>query len=99
MTAAAQPLGAAARPPGAPFPVKVKVLLFASARRWAGASELTLEAAAGARAADVLADPRLAALGPHRASLRLAVNEAFVAGDHPLCEGDVVAVLPPVSGG
>lgn len=79
--------------------MKVKVLLFASARRQAGASELSFEAPAGARAADVLSDPRLAALAPHRASLRLAVNEEFVAGDHVLQDGDVVAVLPPVSGG
>lgn len=77
----------------------VKVLLFASARRWAGAGELSLEVPAGARAADVFADPCLAGLTPHRAALRLAVNEEFVAGDHALKDGDVVAVLPPVSGG
>lgn len=77
----------------------VKVLLFASARRLAGAAELSFEAPAGARAEDVLEDPRLAALAPHRASLRLAVNEEFVAGGHALKDGDVVAVLPPVSGG
>lgn len=77
----------------------LKILLFASARRWVGASELALEAPAGARADDVFADPRLAGLAPHRAALRLAVNEEFVAGDHALKDGDVVAILPPVSGG
>ncbi|TBR24001.1 MoaD/ThiS family protein [bacterium] len=86
-------------PPAPAAPVTVKVLLFASARRWAGAGELTLEPKAGARASDVFADPRLAALVPHRAALRLAVNEEFVADGHPLKDGDVVAVLPPVSGG
>lgn len=79
--------------------MRVKVLLFASARRLAGSAELTLEAAPGARAADVLSDPRLASLLAQRASLRLAVNEEFVADGHALKDGDVVAVLPPVSGG
>lgn len=74
----------------------VKVLLFAAARRWAGAPELALELPAGARAGDVLAHP---ALAPHRASLRLAVNEEFSPESRALADGDVVAVLPPVSGG
>ena len=77
----------------------VRVLLFAAARRWAGTSELSWDAPAGARAADVFADPRLAPLTPHKAALRLAVNEAFVDGGHALAEGDTVAVLPPSSGG
>lgn len=79
--------------------MKVRVLLFASARRWAGAGEVPLELPAGARAGDVLSHPALAAVAPHRASLRLAVNEEFVAEDRALAEGDVVAVMPPVSGG
>jgi molybdopterin converting factor small subunit len=70
--------------------------LFAAARRWVGAAEVALELPSGARAGDVLAHP---ALAPHRASLRLAVNEEFAAEDRVLAEGDAVAVLPPVSGG
>ena len=31
--------------------------------------------------------------------VRLAVNRAFVALNHPLADGDEVAVIPPVSGG
>jgi molybdopterin converting factor small subunit len=31
--------------------------------------------------------------------LRLAVNESYVTNDHALKAGDIVAVLPPVSGG
>ena len=79
--------------------MNVRVLLFAAARRWAGSGELTWAAAPGARAADVYGEPRLAGLAAHRAALRLAVNEEFVAEGHPLKDGDVVAVLPPVSGG
>ena len=33
------------------------------------------------------------------ASLRFAVNQEFVDMHHRLCDGDEVAVLPPVSGG
>ena len=79
--------------------MNVKVLLFAAARRWTGTAELSFSAAAGARAADVYLEPRLAGLLPHRRTLRLAVNEEFVGDGHALKDGDVVAVLPPVSGG
>ena len=79
--------------------MRVRVLLFAAARRWAGTAELSVECPAGARAADVFREPRLAALLPHRRTLRLAVNEEFVADGHALKDGDAVAVLPPVSGG
>lgn len=34
-----------------------------------------------------------------RDSLRMAVNEEFVGADAELCDGDEVAVIPPVSGG
>jgi molybdopterin converting factor small subunit len=32
-------------------------------------------------------------------SLAIAVNREYAAGDRVLCEGDEVALLPPVSGG
>ncbi|MBI4498216.1 MAG: MoaD/ThiS family protein [Chloroflexi bacterium] len=40
--------------------------------------------------------PSLARYGPH---LMLAVNAEYVRPDHPLHDGDEVALIPPVSGG
>lgn len=33
------------------------------------------------------------------ASIRIAVNDELVLGDRPLCEGDEISFLPPMSGG
>ncbi len=66
----------------------------------AGVEQRAYDLAAGTTLgglAGVLANesPRLgAALG-----VRLAVNRRFAALDHELCDGDEVAVIPPVSGG
>jgi molybdopterin converting factor subunit 1 len=35
----------------------------------------------------------------HRASVRVARNEAFAANDEALSDGDVIALIPPVAGG
>jgi len=80
----------------------VEVLFFAAARERAErdsdhvpwTEDLTLGALVTHL---VTAYPALAPLLPY---LRLALNEAFVADlEHPLAAGDVVALIPPVSGG
>ncbi len=38
-------------------------------------------------------------LGVSISGLRAAVNDEFVAWDHPLTDGDQLALLPPMSGG
>ena len=38
-------------------------------------------------------------LGVSISGLRAAVNDEFVSWDHPLTDGDQVALLPPMSGG
>jgi molybdopterin synthase sulfur carrier subunit len=38
-------------------------------------------------------------LGLLVADLRVAVNDAFAPWDHPLADGDRIALLPPMSGG
>ncbi len=79
--------------------MKIVVLLFAEARNRVGSSELTLELPEGSRAGDIFKDSALTSLAEHRASMRVAVNEEFAAEGSTLKEGDVVAVIPPVSGG
>lgn len=79
--------------------MRVRVLLFASARQRAGRGEVELSLPPGARASAVLESPVLAALRADRSSLRVAVNEEFSDWDAALSDGDVLALLPPMSGG
>ncbi len=80
----------------------VEVLFFAAARERAERDSALLPwvegITLGALVTDLVATyPALEPLLPY---LRLAVNEAFVADlGHPLAAGDVVALIPPVSGG
>lgn len=81
--------------------MQLRVLVFAGLRERLRRDSVDLELPAGARARDVLA--ALAALEPAlSASLsvsRVAVGHEFVGPDHPVAEGDEVAIIPPVSGG
>jgi molybdopterin converting factor subunit 1 len=81
---------------------RVKVLYFAGMRDLAGRAEEDMDLPAGvatvgdfaAHLARVL--PGFAAL---RASVRVARNEAFADDADRLAAGDVLALIPPVSGG
>ena len=81
--------------------MKVRVLFFASVADAAGARSLEVDVDGGATVADVRRKleserPRLAGrLGKCAA----AVNTDVVPAGRALVEGDVVAFLPPVSGG
>lgn len=81
--------------------MQLRVLLFAGLRERLRRDALDLELPAGARAADVLG--ALAAASPDLSGslsvCRVAVNHEFVAADHPVADGDEVAIIPPVSGG
>ena len=81
--------------------MNVTVHLFAAAREAAGSEGCHLvlpEPASGLHVRAALAErfPRLAAV---LTSARLAVNEEYRAWDAPLADADVLAVIPPVSGG
>ena len=81
--------------------MRVRVLLFAALREAAAARELAVELPDGAGVTELR--ERLTAthprLGPLLERVAAAVNEEYAAGDRPLREGDVVALIPPVSGG
>ena len=76
--------------------IAVTVRLFAGLRERAGAREVALELAEGARAGDVWPALRL---GDEPPGLALAVNRRYANRDQPLEPGDEVALIPPVSGG
>jgi molybdopterin converting factor subunit 1 len=81
--------------------MQVKVLLFASLREAAGASQLELTLPERAKGGAVL--EALAQRLPERKGLldrsALAINEVYASFDTGLEDGDTVAVIPPVSGG
>jgi MoaE-MoaD fusion protein len=74
--------------------MRVRVKLFAGLRERAGWSERELDGAD--RVADVW--PALE-LGDEPKGLLYAVNKEYADRDHPLADGDEVALIPPVSGG
>jgi molybdopterin converting factor subunit 1 len=81
--------------------MRVRVVLFASYRDLAGASEVLVDLPPDARAQDAVAALRQrsvrAASLPERPVV--AVNEEYVSLDAPLRDGDELALLPPVAGG
>ena len=81
--------------------MNVTVLLFAAARDAAGMPETRLELPAGATAGDAVEAlvRRFPPLNAWRSAVRVAVNEAYADEAAELREGDVVALIPPVSGG
>jgi MoaE-MoaD fusion protein len=76
--------------------VRVTVRLFAGLRERAGTAKQELELPEGSRVNDAWTGLELGAEPP---GLLFAVNLEYVDHEHPLSEGDEVAVIPPVSGG
>ena len=81
--------------------VRIQVLCFAAARDAVEAARVELDLQDGATVESGIAGladrhPRLRAMLP---TLRYAVNEEFAPASQPLRDGDVLALIPPVSGG
>lgn len=81
--------------------MKIEVLHFAWLRERIGSDRETLDVSDGATVAAVanaIID-RAGIDGERARSIRFAVNESFVDGDHRLEDGDRLALIPPTSGG
>lgn len=81
--------------------MKVKVLFFAQLKEFFGESERTVEVEEGttvSELASLLVD-ELKRSAVKMLPLRYAVNEKFEDGAKPLQHHDVLALIPPVSGG
>ena len=83
----------------------MKLLYFAWLRARIGTAEERVEPPAGVTTVAALLD-WLKGRGPGFAEalkdprvVRVAVNQRYVAGDHPVKPGDEVALFPPVTGG
>lgn len=81
--------------------MRIDILLFASFREYVGKDRMTIDVPVGTKVADTLhyigADPTLAA--KYEPSLLFAVNRTYATRETVLCEGDEVALIPPVAGG
>jgi len=80
--------------------MKITVLFFGVAQDLAGMRQIPIELPMGTSVGTlrrVLAE-RFSGLD-EGLGYALAVNEKLCTDDHPLSDGDVAAVLPPVSGG
>ncbi len=81
--------------------IRVRVLFFGAAREAACADEASLDVEAPATAESAFAQvlEHYPALRRFGRSLLLAVNQEYALMDREVCEGDELAVFPPVSGG
>jgi molybdopterin converting factor subunit 1 len=81
--------------------MQIQILLFASVREAAGSSRISVSLEDGARASAVIDE--LGRRLPDRHALlercAIAINEEYASPAAQLTDGDIVAVIPPVSGG
>ena len=81
--------------------MKVNVRLFAGLHDLLGQRRVTLELADGATVAQLREQlgRQYPVVVPFLSTLVCAVDEEYVTAEHPLRDGDDVALIPPVSGG
>jgi molybdopterin converting factor subunit 1 len=81
--------------------MRITVCFFARLREIAGQPRVSVEVPDGSSVDAVWKHliESTPALAPHRAALAVAVDEEFARFTTPLRDGQVVALLPPVSGG
>ncbi len=79
--------------------MKIRILYFAVLRERVGQSTQELDVTPRTTAAQLLQRLRNEHGESTFASVRVACNEEFVSDTHVLHDGDIVALIPPVSGG
>ncbi len=81
--------------------MKTVVKFFAALQDMTGSREVEIELADGTTIDQLRRDlcARYPRLGDYSGSLMYSVNAEYVRPDHALRDGDVVALIPPVSGG
>ncbi|WP_409272579.1 molybdopterin converting factor subunit 1 [Neobacillus sp. SCS-31] len=75
-----------------------KVMFFAHLRDAAGADSITVDAA-GKTVAELKAELSKKYNLPKMDTVMAAINEEFSSNEETINEGDVIAFIPPVSGG
>jgi len=80
---------------------RVTVLFFGPAKDWTGCDSTSVDLAAEADLGSLqrALGRRYPALRPALPTVRFAVNETFADADRTLHSADVIALIPPVSGG
>jgi len=81
--------------------MRLTVLLFATLKDAARASQIEVELPSGATVADLLREAARShpAMARWMAHVRVAVNQEYVGSTAQLSAGDEIAMIPPVSGG
>ena len=81
--------------------MRARVRLFARLSELAGTRETEVELGEGLSVGDAyrLLCQRYPDLADYSHSLMFAVNAHYVSPEHPLADGDELALIPPVSGG
>ncbi len=81
--------------------MKVRVLYFATCREIFGQREQEIDLREGASVNDLIEalSSQASTFREMERSLMVSVNQAYVARDRALEDGDEVALIPPVSGG
>jgi molybdopterin converting factor subunit 1 len=81
--------------------MKIRVKLFAILREIAGQGQIDLELPHGAPASSAMDQivTRFPSILPMSRTIAIAVNRSYARPDTILCDGDELALIPPVSGG
>jgi molybdopterin converting factor small subunit len=81
--------------------MKVRAQFFAQLRDVTGVAEMMVELFEGATVADLLAElyEQTPALRQWEKNILVGSGVEFVEREHVLCEGEEIAIMPPVQGG